>query len=64
MDYYGHDLRNKPLYIAEGEEVGEIATSTRIGIQNSGERCIIHGGFMRREMCLCRNLLNKRLYSI
>lgn len=37
MDYYGHDLRNKPLYIAEGEEVGEIATSTRIGIQNSGE---------------------------
>jgi len=37
MDYYGHDLRKKPLYIAEGKPEGEIASSTRIGIQNSGE---------------------------
>lgn len=37
MDYYGHYWGNAPLYLAAGDASGEIATSKRIGIQNSGE---------------------------
>lgn len=37
MDYYGHYWGEKPLYIAEGNLVGEIETGNRIGIQNSGQ---------------------------
>lgn len=37
MSYYGHKWSEKPLYIAEGRAKGEIETSKRIGIHNSGE---------------------------
>lgn len=37
MDYYGHHWTKHPLYIAESEAVGEIATSSRVGIANAGE---------------------------
>lgn len=37
MDYYGHDLRKKPLYIAKGPQVEEIAVGPRVGIANSRE---------------------------
>lgn len=36
-EYYGHNLRKKPLYLAEGTPVQEIATSPRVGVSNAGE---------------------------
>ena len=35
--YYGHCWTKPPLYIAEGQFTGEVETSPRIGIGNSGE---------------------------
>ena len=37
MDYYGKHWSEKPLYIAEGEQVKSVSTGPRIGIDNSGE---------------------------
>ena len=37
MEYYGKHWSEKPLYIAEGEEVTSISIGPRIGIENSGE---------------------------
>lgn len=37
MEYYGHHFSKQPLFIAPGKHTGIIATSGRIGIQNSGE---------------------------
>lgn len=37
MDYYGKHWSEKPLYIAEGEEVLSVSTGPRIGIDNSGD---------------------------
>ncbi|WP_342599296.1 DNA-3-methyladenine glycosylase [Psychrobacillus sp. FSL H8-0483] len=37
MEYYGKCWSEKPLYIAEGEQVTSISTGPRIGIENSGE---------------------------
>ena len=37
MDYYGKHWSEKPLYIAEGEQVESVSTGPRIGIGNSGE---------------------------
>lgn len=37
MDYYGKHWSEKPLYIAEGEQVESVSTGPRIGIDNSGE---------------------------
>jgi DNA-3-methyladenine glycosylase len=37
MDYYGKHWSEKPLYIAEGEQVESVSTGPRIGIVNSGE---------------------------
>lgn len=36
MNYYGHDISQKPLYITEGTSKA-IATSPRVGIRNTGE---------------------------
>ena len=37
MEYYGKHWSEKPLYIAEGEQVTSISIGPRIGIENSGE---------------------------
>ncbi|MEI3605301.1 DNA-3-methyladenine glycosylase [Pseudogracilibacillus sp. SE30717A] len=37
MNYYGHALTDKPLYIVEGKTVNEIDTSPRVGVRNTGE---------------------------
>lgn len=37
MDYYGHKWTERPLYIAKSDTVGEIASSSRVGIANAGE---------------------------
>ncbi|WP_205961731.1 DNA-3-methyladenine glycosylase [Psychrobacillus vulpis] len=37
MEYYGKNWSDKPLYIAEGEQVISVSTGPRIGIENSGE---------------------------
>src|SRR5699024_695008 len=37
MDFYGHSLTEKPLFIAKGTSPSNIETSPRIGIPNSGE---------------------------
>lgn len=37
MDYYGKPWTEKPLYIAEGEQVINVSTGPRIGIGNSEE---------------------------
>lgn len=37
MSAYGHDLREKPLYIAQGDSVHAVATGPRVGVGGSGE---------------------------
>lgn len=37
MEHYGKHWSEKPLYMAEGEQVISISTGPRIGIENSGE---------------------------
>ncbi|MEI3613416.1 DNA-3-methyladenine glycosylase [Pseudogracilibacillus sp. SO30301A] len=37
MNHYGHDISKKPLYIVKGTPIGDIATSPRVGVRNTGE---------------------------
>ena len=37
MDYYGHPLTERPLYIAIGKPVADIESSPRVGVRNAGE---------------------------